>query len=200
MSSIYRANKRAGELAHKHPIKLFSSVGLIVTIGFWSNLMDPFNAPKSWLLLLGSAWLFGWIIFQIGKRWVNSTLKQSLIVAFTYLMGLSFAWFATDNKYTGLFGEYQRRTGFLPYASLIVLFLAGAYLVTIKNFTVVEYFALATGLIAGSYGLVQHLKLDPINWNNPYNSILSTLGNPDFAAATLAILAVISFGIAIQKR
>ena len=49
------------------------------------------------------------------------------------------------------------------------------------------------------HGFAQHFKLDPIKWNNPYNSLLSTVGNPDFAAAVLAILAVISFGIVVRK-
>jgi tetratricopeptide (TPR) repeat protein len=34
---------------------------------------------------------------------------------------------------------------------------------------------------------------DFVNWNNPYNSVISTLGNPNFAAAVMAIMGVITF-------
>jgi tetratricopeptide (TPR) repeat protein len=34
---------------------------------------------------------------------------------------------------------------------------------------------------------------DFVNWNNPYNSVISTLGNPNFAAAVMAIMGVLTF-------
>jgi hypothetical protein len=57
---------------------------------------------------------------------------------------------------------------------------------------------LIVGFIIGFYGFIQHFKLDFIHWNNPYNSVLSTLGNPDFAAAVMAIFLVLAFGLAIN--
>jgi tetratricopeptide (TPR) repeat protein len=36
---------------------------------------------------------------------------------------------------------------------------------------------------------------DFINWNNPYNPVLTTLGNPDFSSAVLGIFVVSAFGV-----
>jgi hypothetical protein len=36
---------------HNHPIKLYSAIGLIVTVVFWSNLMERYNQKS--LLQLG---------------------------------------------------------------------------------------------------------------------------------------------------
>ena len=43
------------------------------------------------------------------------------------------------------------------------------------------------------YGFLQSNGKDFVKWDNPYNSIISTVGNPNFAAAVMAILATISF-------
>jgi hypothetical protein len=59
---------------------------------------------------------------------------------------------------------------------------------------------LVVGFISGTYGVLQHLGKDPIKWNNPYNAVIGTLGNPDFAAAVMAILAVITFGVLIKAK
>jgi tetratricopeptide (TPR) repeat protein len=45
--------------------------------------------------------------------------------------------------------------------------------------------------ILSSYGLLQVSGKDFIKWNNPYNSMIGTLGNPNFASALLAVLLVI---------
>ena len=40
------------------------------------------------------------------------------------------------------------------------------------------------------YGFLQHTGNDFVLWNNPYNSIILTFGNPNFASAFMAILSV----------
>ena len=128
------------------------------------------------------------------------TLKWAIIISGVYLLVLSGALISTDNKFIGFFGEYQRRNGFLSYASLIILFLTACFLFRINNINRLERCGAYTGFAVGIYGILQHFKHDFISWTNPYNSILSTLGNPDFVAAVLAIFTIISFGIFIQKQ
>ena len=47
---------------------------------------------------------------------------------------------------------------------------------------------------------------DFVKWNNPYNSIIGTVGNPNFAAAVMAIIGILIFSslfisdIAIKQR
>jgi hypothetical protein len=39
--------------------------------------------------------------------------------------------------------------------------------------------------------------IDFVKWNNPYNAVISTVGNPNFAAAIMAIIATLNFGFAL---
>jgi tetratricopeptide (TPR) repeat protein len=56
------------------------------------------------------------------------------------------------------------------------------------------------GLILSTYGLIQLAGRDFVKWNNPYNAMISTLGNPNFASSMLAILTSIAiFSLTIQK-
>jgi len=110
------------------------------------------------------------------------------------------AYLATDNKYIGFFGEYQRRTGLLSYSCLGVFFLTAVFILRLNSIFRLEVTMIGTGFIVGTYSLSQHYGYDFIHWNNPYNSILGTLGNPDFAAAVLSIFFIISIGGTVQKK
>ena len=174
--------------------------GSLVSLSFWSNLNDPFNAPKSWILSISGFWLLGWVIFQVKARWEQKPLKWATVFATAYLITMSLALVASDKKYIGMFGDYQRRTGYLSYLCLITFFLAASFLFDLKKLAKLNSAAVIVGFLVGIYGLAQHFKHDFIQWNNPYNSVLSTLGNPDFAAALMAIFSVLNFGILIQQK
>ena len=174
--------------------------GSLVTLFFWTTLSDPFNAPKSWVLGIAGLWLFGWLLFQVKAQIKDRVLFWSTVLSGVYALAFLAAWLATDNKYIGFFGDYQRRTGFLAYFSLIVFLVAASYLFRIKRIILLEFAGVLVGFITGAYGLLQHFNHDFVKWNNPYNSVLSTLGNPDFAAAVMAIFLVVSFGVAIQMK
>jgi O-antigen ligase len=49
------------------------------------------------------------------------------------------------------------------------------------------------GLVSFIYSLLQTTGNDFVSWNNPYNSVIGTLGNPNFAAAAMAVMGVIVF-------
>jgi O-antigen ligase len=56
------------------------------------------------------------------------------------------------------------------------------------------------GVILSAYGLMQVYGNDFIKWDNPYNSMISTVGNPNFASAILAVLTSLSlFGLFIKR-
>jgi O-antigen ligase len=197
--------KEARNLAHRfeddhRAMKWLIWGGSLVSLGFWSNLNDPFNAPKSWILSIAGFWLLAWVLFQIRERVRITPLKFATIFAIAYIASLSLAFISTDNKFIGFFGEYQRRTGLLSYMALISFFLASSYLFTLHRLGKLEKASLIVGLLTGIYGFAQHFNLDVVHWKNHYNSVLSTLGNPDFAAALMAIFLILNFGIAFQKR
>ena len=169
-----------------------------VSLVFWLGLDDAFNSPKSWVLSISAAWLFGWLIFHTKFQLENRTLKLATILAGAFSIAMFVAWLATDNKYVGLFGEFGRRTGLLTYLSLTVFFLGAAFVIRIDQTSALERAVVLVGTLSGIYGFFQHYKIDFVKWNYVYNSVFGTLGNPDFAAASMAILLVLNFGIAIQ--
>ena len=174
--------------------------GSLVTLFFWTTLNDPFNAPKSWILGVAGFWLLGWVAYNAKSAVKNQPLLIGTALAGVYAFFFILAWLFTDNKYIGLFGDYQRRTGLLSYLCLIFFLVATSYLIRIGTVARLERAAVIVGTITGLYGFMQHYNADFVKWNNPYNSVLSTLGNPDFAAAVMAIFLVISFGVAIQTK
>jgi len=174
--------------------------GSLVTLFFWTTLNDPFNAPKSWILGVAGFWLLGWVAYNAKSAVKNQPLLIGTALAGVYAFFFILAWLFTDNKYIGLFGDYQRRTGLLSYLCLIFFLVATSYLIRIGTVARLERAGVIVGTITGVYGFMQHYNADFVKWNNPYNSVLSTLGNPDFAAAVMAIFLVISFGVAIQTK
>ena len=171
----------------------------LVTLIFWAPLNDPFNAPKSWILSITGFWLIGWLLLNFKNYKSIQPLRWATILALIFLLTLSVAYVGTDNKYIGLFGAYQRRTGYLSYLSLIIFFLASCYLFRLSNITKLSNSAMITGFLLSTYGIAQHFKYDFVHWNNPYNAVIGTLGNPDFAAAIMAILLILNLGIFLDK-
>ena len=169
--------------------------GSVITLIFWPNLADPFNNPKSWALYIVGVYLGTWNLFQISQISESKVLRKTsvLTVAFVFFLLLSFI--RTDEKYTGFFGENARRTGFLTYLCLSCMLISAALLIRKSNFYKLSHPILLVSSLLGGYGLLQHFNLDFISWNNPYNSVLSTLGNPDFASAAMSIFFVLTLGL-----
>ncbi len=173
--------------------------GSLVSTFLWATLEDPFNAPKSWILYCVGFWLAGWVGFQVRRRWSQKIDRQVFIFAGSLALTFIAAFLATDVKLQGLFGDYARRTGLISYLSLILFFTAASMLFSLSTIALFDRVTLVVGFIVGFYGFIQHFKVDFIKWNNPYDSVLSTLGNPDFAAAVMAIFLVLAFGLVINS-
>jgi len=174
--------------------------GALITLFFWASLNDPFNAPKSWILSIAAFWLLGWLLFKIKDSFALAPMRWAMLISGVFLLALSMALVASDNSYIAFFGDYQRRTGYLSYLSLIILFLASAHLLGFSTLDILERVSLIVGFSLGAYGCLQHFKHDFIHWNNSLNPVIGTLGNPDFAGAAMAIFLILNFGIVIQKE
>jgi O-antigen ligase len=169
-------------------------LGLIaITLYFNEKAYDPFNTPKLIILILVSSWLLGHVLvyFKGNLKNLNFQSKIYFLPPLFFLISHIFALVFTDIFIIGLIGDTQRRNGFLSYLALIIIFV---YLVCSMN----NYYSLRiiksafiTGLFLSIYGLIQVNGKDFVNWNNPYNSMISTLGNPNFASSLLAIISLL---------
>ncbi len=147
-----------------------------------------------WTIFLVSAWLTGHIVATKHNSFKEIHTKFFGLLLAIFVLLSFIAAVVTDVSFTAFFGENQRRNGFLTYLALIVFMLAAAVFVKIEAVKRFNYVAFATGLVLGTYGLMQISGLDFIQWNNPYNAVISTVGNPNFAAAVMAMMASIVFG------
>jgi O-antigen ligase len=183
----------------KLPAQLTVGVSF-VTLFFNSRIQDPFNAPKMWLLLFLTSFLSGYIVNGFKEVAGNKTLKITLIILTALNLFLLFASLLTDVKITAFFGENQRRTGFLTYLGFSLIFVAATLYFRIGNLPRLTIIGTFTGFILALYGLLQITGNDFIAWNNPYNAIISTVGNPNFAAAIMAIMGVLAIGLALNSN
>jgi O-antigen ligase len=173
-----------------------------VTLFLRTDFYDPFNSAKFILLVLIASWLIGYLIntykeFPIKRKSHEFTTTLILVI---FLLFLFISTLFTDVLIVGLLGDTQRRNGFLTYLALGVVLLYAARAIDYSNVMLVYKLGILTGLVLSSYGLMQISGRDFIAWNNPYNSMISTLGNPNFASATLAILSSLAlFGMFLKK-
>ena len=164
-----------------------------VTLYFNSQMRDPFNSPKFMILLLLGFWLTGHLISSFKLFELNKNLKRYLQVLLLFVLLYFVAVIASPDKYTAFIGIYQRRNGFLMYLCLALLSLSAALFVKFSHLRRLINILLVTSVTLVTYGFLQSNGKDFVNWNNPYNSVISTLGNPNFAAAVMAIFATLLF-------
>ena len=163
-----------------------------ITLYFNPSLEDPFNTPKFWVLVITGSWLLGY--FMVNMK--NSIgLKQNrihLILITFFVFNLFVSAIFTDVKFNAFFGETQRRIGFITYFFFAIYMIVAAELSKLEVVSKVYYINFMLGSFLGIYGIIQAIGKDPINWNLTVNRVIGTLGNPNFASATMAIIASIS--------
>lgn len=168
--------------------------GLIaVTLYFQTNLNDPFNSPKLWILLIVAAWLLGYTFSFRSIIFANRNLKITLYLVLIFISFAFLATLMTDFKYVAFFGETQRRNGFLAYFALGTILIVTSVFIRMFNIKRLFFVTYLIATISAIYALMQTNGNDFVKWNNPYNSIIGTVGNPNFAAAVMAIMGVIVF-------
>lgn len=162
----------------------------LTTLYFKKDDADPFNTPKLSVILILCGLLIGPLIhsyYKVSVRQKSIELVGVLLSIF-FIISLTYALFNTNVFIRGFIGDTQRRNGYLHYLSMVIIFL---YLIRNTNFEFTKKIiklAIWINLILGVYGLIQITGNDFIDWNNPYNSMIATMGNPNFASSMLAFL------------
>jgi len=168
----------------------------LVTIYFNSRTQDPFNAPKFWVLLIGAAWLSGYLISYLreNKKNLQGIISRSVALIILFISFLTVSMIMSKNNFIALFGENMRKNGYLTYLSLSIIFLITVFYVRNNNLIKLYKFMLLSALAVGGYGLLQMTGNDFINWSSSGMALFSTLGNSNFAGSLMAILATITLG------
>jgi O-antigen ligase len=178
-------------------------VSILITLYFNTNLQDPFNSPKMWILTLLAAslciYVFPSRVSLKATKSGSTNNKKIYFVIYLFIISLFLSTMFTDSKYTAFFGASGRRLGFLTYFSLAIVVLV---LIKFARNTSPRIYApvLLLSLVLVVYGFLQGSGNDFVAWNNPYNSIILTFGNPNYASAMLAIFAAVLLGGCLEKQ
>ena len=98
------------------------------------------------------------------------------------------------------YGTNGRNTGYLAYFSLVIIGLASSLVASASMLQRSAKMLIIMGLLSGCYGILQTSGADPVKWNNPYNSVITFLGNPNFASSFLGICAVVIFAYLLKDK
>lgn len=173
----------------------------LTTVFLLTNVVtDPVNVTKHFLL--GSmAFAAMLIALKDGSSviWNKSRFVAIAAVAFLILSVLSMI--TSNSPMTqNLYGTYGRNTGFVAYMSMVFIFVSALTLRRNESFQKLVYALVAAGLLNVIYCLWAWQVGDFVGWNNPYNTILGTFGNPNFIGAFLGIILSVVLAIAVQPK
>jgi O-antigen ligase len=173
---------------------------LFTTLYFQTTLADPFNSPKLWIVMLFGAWLLGYVLTSRNTIRSIHQIKYLSLIVITFIGFLLISSLLTDYYLVAFFGETQRRNGFVQYFSLAIILVATSIFTRISN--VKKYFIVTffIALVSAVYSLLQTTGNDFVDWINPYNSVIGTVGNPNFAAAVMAVMGVLVFSTIFNQE
>ena len=160
----------------------------LITLFFNSRLQDPFNSPKMWVLMLLAGSLIGYVLFFNYRAIRSQHYTLVLILICTFILSCLVSTVASSDRLISLFGESQRRNGFVTYLSLVVIFIALVQYIEFEHFQRLTLILGLTSVLLVVYGLMQFYGADFVDWNNPYNRVIGTAGNPNFSGAIFAML------------
>lgn len=172
---------------------------VFISIRFDSKTQDPFNLPKLGVLLL-ALWL---PLYLFSRKIYLLKRKLPLLVFLTsagFVSALIFSGISSGNFYGATVGVYQRNLGISTYVFFVILFLGIALNFTFKNYKFALISFASLGTLQTIYGLIQQLGADPIPWDNPYNPMIGTFGNPNFASSFLGCSAVACLALVASSK
>jgi O-antigen ligase len=168
----------------------------LVTLFYSTSGFDPINTPKQIILFLSAAWLGGSLVLRNQKKLKVQILKIDLRLEVVLLIFVLFQFISavvSEDKLTGIIGENNRKNGALTYLALVIVFVYTARFFSQINYEKFMLFIILLSFVLASYGILQFTGNDFQGWVNPYNPVILTVGNPNFASALLAILGVLLF-------
>jgi O-antigen ligase len=180
---------------NKKVVSLLFNFAIVITIIFYSKFQDPFNSPKFWILLLSASWLLGYLIQSKVElnRSDKSFYKKLILIVVVYLISLLISSFLSYNRNVSFLGETFRRNGSLTYIGFTIFFLSAAKFIRFENIKIGFNRVIFVGFLTSAYAFIQLSGNDFVQWTEK-TSVITTLGNSNFAGASMAIILVSIFG------
>ncbi len=171
------------------PIAVWISfTGFLASSIFLSVGTDPFNLPKMFVLGNGSIVI---LFLLLNKFLTRSSDTNKIVSALSILFLVSLLvtiFFSEAPIWQQIYGVYGRNTGFLTETSLLILFFASSILRRNRSHALIVKMFLSVGVVNLFVGSLELLNLNPQRVGLAYaDSLIGTLGNPNFFGAFLGI-------------
>jgi hypothetical protein len=174
-------------------------------------LFNPSTVMPSFELFEWNKMMFVYLITVIvGGAWIIKMIavkkiifnKTSLFWPLMFFLGVNIAAtvFSID-PYLSFWGYYSRfHGGLLSTISYVFLYFAFVSNLRYLNLSHFLGFMLTSAFIVTSYGIAQRLGVDADKWvQDVQNRVFSTLGQPNWLAAYLAIVLPISISLFVKR-
>ena len=180
-SSLTRTEVRAARL-------LVATAVILTGTVFLPSALDPINVPKLTCLLLATIAVAAAVVSNaVRNRTVDVASGLPALVAVLLLAAFGLAAIVAPYSTPAVLGVPGRNSGLLAYGSAVILYWLTLTIFTPSSAAILAVSLEVSGLLTASYGLLQRLGIDTIAWSNPFNPIIASLGNPDFASGYLGI-------------
>jgi len=159
--------------------------------------VEPANLGKMLVLVVTAGACLS-VIFLVRKSLFSES--RGLIYSIVGFLSISLISIISSKSpwEKGFYGTFGRNTGFLTYFSLSILFLAATQIKRNENYFRFMRALLIAGLINIIYCLAASQGYDFFEWQNPYNKVLGTFGNPNFISSFMGICVVAFLSIALS--
>ncbi len=177
---------------------LFCVLSMTLLVTPWLSL-DPINLPKFLILGICGFAAIGNLLPYF-KRMANSNGKWLIYFVTFFFISLVIVFFMSGSGFwPQVYGAYGRNTGLLAYLGLALMMTSVVFVSNLNFSKKLIWVLIITGMVNSVYGFLQWSGNDPVDWNNPYNPIVGTLGNPNFVSAHLGISALASLSLAFER-
>ncbi len=138
-----------------------------------------------------------WLIKMIINRRVSFTRTPLDLPLLLFLLSQIISTFLSIDRHVSIWGYYSRfNGGLLSTFSYILLYYAFVSNFPVEKIGKLLKVTLISGLLVSAYGILEHLGIDKNLWvQDVQNRVFSTLGQPNWLAAYLAVLIPISVGL-----
>ena len=172
--------------------KMIALSGFLVTIAVvtW-GVNEPVNAPKMLLLGMFSFCVLFFVIHQ--RRHLNLHRNPFLLAGLgVFLLSALISIFYSESSIvSGFYGIFGRNTGFLTYACLAILFFSSTLLSSPKSVTLVINAFFYSGVVNVVYFVFTQFNIELLAWNNEFDRILGTFGNPNFVGSFMGMFVIL---------
>ena len=180
--------------------RLISWTALLATLVVipWASY-DPINVPKLAVIAIGGFVSLGALLIN---RHSIMDRKYRLIQIFglAFIVDLILVFLVSGtNPAQEFFGTFGRATGLVAYISLCFLLLSAVIAASIQVLTRFVWILLITGGLSISYGVIQAVGADPINWVNQYSPVIGFLGNPNFQSSFVGLSGVLGVSLMLTR-